>query len=146
MANKYSLMGQLGTFMGQQMTAAQTQIMRDTERIVADRVVTAVAELVDSAPETLDTLRELAEAIQAQEGDLGGIYAELRGRINDLAEALETLANGGGVGEHTHPDATSTASGFMPATDKVKLDNMGDFADFMAGWNNTPDGPAYQEQ
>ena len=34
----------------------------------------------------------------------------------------------------------------MPATDKVKLDNMGDFADFMAGWNNTPDGPAYQEQ
>lgn len=134
-------MGQLGTFMGQQLTAAQTQIMSDTERLVADRVATAVAELVDSAPETLDTLRELAQALQEQGGNFQQFADVILQRISRIENDLAN--GGGGVGEHTHPDATQTASGFMPATDKVKLDNLGDFADFMAGWNNTPDDPVY---
>ena len=129
--------------MGQQMASMSEQIMSNTDRLIADRVATAVANLVNSAPETLDTLRELAEAIQAQGGDFGQFVNHVLPRLDRIEQEL---ANGGGVGEHTHPDATSTASGFMPATDKVKLDNMGDFADFMAGWNNEPTAPAYQEQ
>lgn len=43
----------------------------------------AVAALVDSAPEALDTLRELAEAIQAEEGTTVTILEKL-GQLGDL--------------------------------------------------------------
>ena len=62
-----------------------------------DFVSTKVAELVDSAPETLDTLRELAEALQAnEENDQNSAAAitEMVGAntklVNDLSTVVDT--------------------------------------------------------
>lgn len=60
-----------------------------------------VAALVDGAPETLDTLKEIADEIANNES------------------ALDAITDA--VQNHTHPDATSSTAGFMSATDKEAL-------------------------
>ena len=65
--------------------------------------------IIDTAPGTLDTLNELAAAI----GDDANFSAS-------LARVIAGKADSG----HTHSDATTSAAGFMSATDKTKLDGV----------------------
>ena len=65
--------------------------------------------IIDAAPGTLDTLNELAAAI----GDDTNFSASIARVIAGKAES-----------GHTHSDATTSAAGFMSATDKTKLDGV----------------------
>lgn len=76
---------------------------------------TAIANLVDSAPETMNTLSELAAAIEANE---------------TVLEAIQEVAN-----NHTHANATTVAAGFMSAAYKTALDNVGSYAQLVAAFN-----------
>ena len=76
---------------------------------------TAIADLVNSAPDTLDTLGEIAEMLQTHDDALSAINAA--------------------VAAHDHDDATQSTHGFMSTTDKTKLDNLGDYDDFKDAYN-----------
>ena len=83
----------------------------DTNNLKAakDYTDTKVAALVDSAPETLDTLNELSAAL----GDDPNFAAT-------IATSLGNKADKG----HGHSNATTSAAGFMSKDDKVKLDDI----------------------
>ena len=78
-----------------------------------DYTDTKVAALVDSAPETLDTLNELSAAL----GDDPNFAAT-------MATSLGNKADKG----HTHADATTSAAGFMTAAMVTKLNGIADNA------------------
>ena len=65
--------------------------------------------LGSSTPETLDTLEEIATWITNHE---------------EVAEALNQAITNKADKNHTHADVTTSASGFMSAADKAKLDGM----------------------
>lgn len=93
-------------------TVADAVLMSDNdaeETNIKDYVDTEIAGLVNGAPETLDTLKELADAITENES---------------VVEALNAAIGNKADKEHTHADATGAASGFMSAADKTKLDGM----------------------
>lgn len=75
-----------------------------------------VAALVNSAPETLDTLGEIAAALQEHDDALDAINAAVAG--------------------HDHADATQTVHGFMSTADKKKLDNLGTYDDFVTAFDS----------
>ena len=83
----------------------------DTNNLKAakDYTDTKVAALVDSAPETLDTLNELSAAL----GDDPNFAAT-------IATSLGNKADKG----HGHSNATTSAAGFMSKDDKAKLDGI----------------------
>lgn len=68
-----------------------------------------VAALVDSAPETLDTLNELAAAL----GDDPNFAATMATNLGNKADK-----------NHGHSNATTSAAGFMSKDDKAKLDGI----------------------
>ena len=68
-----------------------------------------VAGLVDSAPETLDTLNELAAAL----GDDPNFAATMATNLGNKADK-----------NHGHSNATTSAAGFMSKDDKAKLDGI----------------------
>lgn len=68
-----------------------------------------VAGLVDSAPETLDTLNELAAAL----GDDPNFAATMATNLGNKADK-----------GHGHSNATTSAAGFMSKDDKAKLDGI----------------------
>lgn len=114
---------QLGTLVGQAIAteaAARSAAVADEATARNSAISTAVAEaltsaeataqsytdakvaaLVDGAPETLDTLKEIADELANNES------------------ALDAITDA--VQNHTHPDATSSTAGFMSATDKEAL-------------------------
>lgn len=74
---------------------------------VTDRntaISSAIANIVNGAPTTLDTLKELADA-----------FANNKSLIDTLNSA---------VANHSHAVATTSASGFMSASDKSKLNGI----------------------
>lgn len=79
----------------------------------------AASNIVNGAPETLDTLKEIADM------------------LTEHADALEVITEA--TGNHTHAEATQSASGFMSASDKVKLDDLGTFEEMVAQYNATLD-------
>ena len=83
----------------------------DTNNLKAakDYTDSKVAGLVDAAPETLDTLNELAAAL----GDDPNFAAT-------MATSLGNKADKG----HGHSNATTSAAGFMSKDDKAKLDGI----------------------
>ena len=87
----------------------------DTNNLKAakDYTDTKVAALVDSAPETLDTLNELSAAL----GDDPNFAAT-------MATSLGNKADKG----HTHADATTSAAGFMTAAMVTKLNGIAEGA------------------
>ena len=78
-----------------------------------DYTDTKVAALVDSAPETLDTLNELSAAL----GDDPNF-------ATTMATSLGNKADKG----HTHADATTSAAGFMTAAMVTKLNGIAENA------------------
>ena len=89
-------------------TALQTA---DTNNLKAakDYTDTKVAALVDSAPEALDTLNELAAAL----GDDPNFAATMATNLGNKADK-----------NHGHGNATTSAAGFMSKDDKSKLDGI----------------------
>lgn len=93
-------------------TVADAVLMTDGDeetKNIQQYVDEKVAGLVNGAPETLDTLKEVADAIQENESVVDGLNAAIGNKADK---------------DHTHTDATGAASGFMSATDKAKLDGM----------------------
>ena len=76
----------------------------------------AISDLIDGAPAAMDTLKELADAIE----DNG-----------DLIAALQTA-----TGNHTHSNATQSTAGFMSAADKTTLDNIGTYSEFTTAFES----------
>ena len=72
-------------------------------------VQSAVSGLVDSAPQTLDTLNELAAAL---------------GDDPNFATTIATQIGGKADATHSHDVATTSTAGFMSAADKAKLDGI----------------------
>ncbi len=103
-----TLMTQLGAEVASRIATAQAAAVTEANSYTD----TAIANLVNGAPAAMDTLKELSDAIAAN-GDALTAYA---------------LAN------HTHDNATTTTAGFMSATDKTKLDNLGTYAEFTAAF------------
>ncbi len=68
-----------------------------------------IADLIGSAPETYDTLKEIADYIAAHE---------------EVAEALNQAITNKADKDHTHSEATQSTAGFMSANDKNKLDGL----------------------
>ena len=83
----------------------------DTNNLKAakDYTDTKVAALVDSAPETLDTLKELSDAL---------------GNDANFATTMTTNLGNKADKNHGHGNATSSAAGFMSKDDKAKLDGI----------------------
>ena len=83
----------------------------DTNNLKAakDYTDTKVAALVDSAPETLDTLNELSAAL----GDDPNFAATMATNLGNKADK-----------GHGHSNATTSAAGFMSKDDKAKLDGI----------------------
>ena len=83
----------------------------DTNNLKAakDYTDTKVAALVDSAPEALDTLNELAAAL----GDDPNFAATMATNLGNKADK-----------NHGHGNATTSAAGFMSKDDKAKLDGI----------------------
>lgn len=76
---------------------------------------TAIANLIGGAPTTLDTLKEIADAVEENQ---------------DVLAAIQEVAN-----NHTHANATQVAPGFMSAQDKIVLDNIGTYEQLVASFN-----------
>ena len=74
-----------------------------------DYTDTKVAALVDSAPETLDTLKELSDAL----GNDANFAATMATNLGNKADK-----------NHGHGNATTSAAGFMSKDDKAKLDGI----------------------
>lgn len=90
-------------------------------------VDTKVANLVNSAPETLNTLGELATAIQNHEDEYDALLETVGNKANK--SDLATVATSGNYNDlsnkptiPTYGVATSTANGLMPSGDKKKVD------------------------
>ena len=76
---------------------------------------TQISNVIGGAPETLDTLKELADALTSSDSVL-----------NDVKDAIES---------HRHDNATQTADGFMSKEDKAFLDSIGTYEQFVAAFN-----------
>jgi prophage DNA circulation protein len=108
--------------------------------ITGAQVDAKIAALVGAAPETLDTLKEIADALSADDTALGELTTALEGKVsvvegkglsaNDftttLKEKLEGLSN------YTHPESHSAEmitetddKKFVTGAEKTKLQTMG---------------------
>lgn len=76
---------------------------------------TQISNVIGGAPETLDTLKELADALTSSDS-----------AIKDIKDILEN---------HRHDNATQTADGFMSKEDKAFLDSIGTYEQFVAAFN-----------
>ena len=74
---------------------------------------TKIAALINQAPETLDTLKEIADAINNHQGSFDNY-------VQNVAAALDKKSDKG----HVHDVVTVTVHGFMSAEDKVKLNGI----------------------
>ena len=117
MATK-SLMTQIGEVLaGRLKTLADKIASTASEALASAKTYTdqKIADLVNSAPETLDTLGEIADAIKDNQDAIDAINAAVAG--------------------HDHDDATQEKHGSMSTADKTKLDALGDFGDFTTAYN-----------
>lgn len=95
-----------------QKTVADAVLMSDDdeeEKSIVDYVNERISDLIGGAPETYDTLKEIADYIANHE---------------DVSEALNQAIGNKADKNHTHVDATQGASGFMSKEDKKKLDGV----------------------
>ena len=108
-------------------------------------VDTAVSNLVNDAPEHLDTLKELADALNDNSDAVGAITQSLTAKLDkdssDYIKSISvngktiTLTKGNGNQENlttqdtTYENATSSVSGLMSSEDKTKLDNVVNYID-----------------
>ena len=85
-----SVASSVGATINDAATTSTTQTWSVTK--IAAEIQVAVDSLIDSAPGTLDTLNELAAAIQSNDGDLSGIITSLTKRVRvDGAQAFTAL-------------------------------------------------------
>ena len=90
-------------------TTIQTNAV-NTANTYTDR---KLAELVDSAPDAMNTLGELADAIRDHEDVYEAYVAQQATALNNKADK-----------DHTHNTASASANGLMSNTDKIKLDGI----------------------
>lgn len=109
-----------GAFLAERQAAEKAATIEEAKKYTDD----SIANLINSAPEALDTLKELAEAIENNQ---------------DAIDALEELA-----GNHRHDNVTHEADGFMSKEDKIYLDGIGTFNDLLAGWDSVA-GTSYAQ-
>lgn len=92
-------------------------------------------DLLNGAGAAYDTLKELGDLINENQDAIDALETVATGKadkvhthaisdVTDLQIALDTLTENKSDKTHTHADATTTASGMMSSTDKIKLDNV----------------------
>lgn len=116
--NRMTGMDQRMSGMDDRYGQARSEIAAQIEKTETDcneYTDTAIANLIDGAPETLDTIKELADAFSGNR------------------EAIDTLSDL--AGNHRHDNATAAADGFMSKEDKAFLDGVGNYAEFVAAFN-----------
>lgn len=118
-----TLMTQIGTIVADKLKLLAQRIgdSLDSAKSYTDQ---KIADLVNSAPETLDTLGEIATALQTHSDALDAITAAVQ--------------------NHDHSDATTEVHGFMSTTDKAKLDNLGEFNELLIAYNAVLTGTDYE--
>lgn len=95
-----------------QKTVADAVLMTDADnetKTIVDYVNQKIADLIGGAPAAFDTLKEIADYIEAHK---------------DVADALNAAIANKADKNHTHVAATQSAAGFMAAGDKKKLDGV----------------------
>lgn len=120
-----TILTQLGELIGARLKTLAEKIataLSDAKAYTDEKI----AALVDSAPETLDTLKEIAD------------------QITDNKTALDAITEA--VTAHQHDTATAEKAGFMSAEDKSFLDSIGTFDDFLNAYNTATAGVDYLKQ
>ncbi|MDO4295009.1 MAG: hypothetical protein Q4D90_02485 [bacterium] len=84
-----------------------------TDKTIVDYVQEKINDLIGGAPETYDTLKEIADYIAAHK---------------EVADALNAAITQKADKNHTHATATTSADGFMAAADKAKLGTIAEGA------------------
>ena len=74
---------------------------------------TAISNLIDSAPEAMNTLKELATAISNHQDVFDGYVGSIAAQLANKSDK-----------DHRHDNATVALDGFMSADDKKKLDTV----------------------
>ena len=74
---------------------------------------TAITNLVNSAPEAMNTLKELADAITSHQDVFDGYVGSVAAQLANKSDK-----------DHRHDNVTQTVDGFMSADDKKKLDTV----------------------
>jgi len=88
---------------------------------IATSIEAAIAALLDDAPEALDTLRELAEALEGQEGVVNGLLTSIGHRLRfDAPQALDAAEKAQG---NANLGSLSLLQSGNPETDLVALYN-----------------------
>lgn len=120
-----TILTQLGELIGARLKTLAEKIataLSDAKAYTDEKI----AALVDSAPETLDTLKEIAD------------------QITDNKTILDAITDA--VTAHQHDTATAEKAGFMSAADKSYLDSIGTFDDFLDAYNTATAGIDYLTQ
>lgn len=113
-----TLMQQIGQILAAKFAAIKALITSTAESTLTDAksyTDQKITDLVNSAPETLDTLGEIAAMLETHEDALSAITSA--------------------VTEHDHADATQETHGFMSTADKAKLDNLGTYDEFVTAFD-----------
>ena len=98
---------------------------------------TAIANLVNDAPEAYDTLKEIADYLSTHETAYSALVELVGNKITTpnggtAGQVLKKTANGiewGDDNDTTYGPATTAVAGLMSANDKTKLDGIDDGAD-----------------
>lgn len=110
-SNLNKILQKQGDFLGRKFNQVKETAIREANAYTD----TQISNVIGGAPETLDTLKELADALTSSDS-----------AIKDIKDILEN---------HRHDNATQTADGFMSKEDKTFLDNVGTYEQFVAAFN-----------
>lgn len=105
-------------------TAATPKSVKDALDAAKTHTNTSLASLVNSAPETLDTLKEIADAIQATDGAVDGIISTIAAKAAaaDLTSHAATKASLTVEGHVQLSNKTDGTSQILAATEKALND------------------------
>ncbi len=112
------------------------------------KISTAISGLINGAPETYDTLKEIADYIASDKTAMDSLLFAIGSKVDKTAlDALKTTVEGLSASNHTHENksvldgvtadkisewdskagksvATASADGLMSSADKVRLDGL----------------------
>ena len=116
-------------------TAKLTEAKNYADSAASSAANTVKNDLLNGAGEQYDTLKELSDLINENTDALDALETIATGKadkththaisdVTNLQVALDTLTENKSDKTHTHANATTTASGMMSSTDKLKLDDI----------------------
>lgn len=98
---------------------------------VTATVAAKIAEIIAEAPESFDTLKEIADWIESHASSAAEMNSAIKQNATDIQTLKDTKAE--------KDEATTTTAGLMSSTDKVKLDGIAEGAEVnvQSDWSST---------